>query len=77
MTERSHRYKDNTDIEFYVCWGALYCRPISFPSLAVDGGHREVVQLLVSRGAEVTGVHTACRWTCLHHAVYKVTLKVQ
>ncbi|CAL8304538.1 unnamed protein product [Lota lota] len=38
---------------------------------AVDGGHKEIVRLLVSKGAEVNGSYTACRWTCLHCAVYK------
>uniref|UniRef100_UPI003AAF7AF5 ankyrin repeat and SOCS box protein 3 isoform X1 n=1 Tax=Centroberyx gerrardi TaxID=166262 RepID=UPI003AAF7AF5 len=38
---------------------------------AVDGGHKEIVELLVSKGAEVNGTHTASCWTCLHQAVYK------
>lgn len=42
-----------------------------FPT-AVDGGYKEVVELLVSKGAEVNRTHTASCWTCLHQAVYKV-----
>lgn len=42
-----------------------------FPT-AVDGGYKEVVELLVTKGAEVNRTHTASCWTCLHQAVYKV-----
>ncbi|XP_037318788.2 ankyrin repeat and SOCS box protein 3 [Pungitius pungitius] len=38
---------------------------------AVDGGHREVVELLLGNGAEANRTHTASCWTCLHQAVYK------
>lgn len=39
---------------------------------AVDLGHKEVVELLVSKGAEVNGAHLVLGWSCLHQAVYKV-----
>lgn len=43
-----------------------------FASPAVDGGYKEIVELLVRKGAEVNRTHTASCWTCLHQAVYKV-----
>lgn len=39
---------------------------------AVNGGYKEIVELLVRNGAEVNRTHTASCWTCLHQAVYKV-----
>lgn len=47
---------------------ACYC----FPT-AVNGGYKDIVELLVRNGAEVSRTHTASCWTCLHQAVYKVT----
>lgn len=44
---------------------------------AVDGGYKEVVELLVSKGAEVNRTHTASCWTCLHQAVYKVITELK
>ncbi|XP_029954855.1 ankyrin repeat and SOCS box protein 3 isoform X2 [Salarias fasciatus] len=44
---------------------------LSCPLYAVDNGHREVVELLLGKGAEVNRAHTASCWTCLHQAVYK------
>ncbi|KAM8837805.1 ankyrin repeat and SOCS box protein 3 isoform 2-T2 [Spinachia spinachia] len=38
---------------------------------AVDGGHSEVVELLLSKGAAANRTHTASCWSCLHQAVYK------
>lgn len=44
-----------------------------FPLLsAVEGGFEKIVELLVRKGAEVNGIHTASCWSCLHQAVYKV-----
>ncbi|XP_056153429.1 ankyrin repeat and SOCS box protein 3-like isoform X2 [Lampris incognitus] len=43
---------------------------------AVDGGHKEIVEYLVSKGAEVNGTHTASCWTCLHQAVYKGYIEI-
>ena len=39
--------------------------------VAVDCGHTDIVELLVRKGAEVNGTHTASCWTCLHQAAYK------
>ncbi|XP_028332223.1 ankyrin repeat and SOCS box protein 3 isoform X2 [Gouania willdenowi] len=38
---------------------------------AVDNGHKDVVELLVRKGAELNRTHTHSCWTCLHQAVYK------
>ncbi|XP_027033585.2 LOW QUALITY PROTEIN: ankyrin repeat and SOCS box protein 3 [Tachysurus fulvidraco] len=38
---------------------------------AVDSGHKEVVELLVSEGAEVNRRYYISSWSCLHQAVYK------
>lgn len=43
-----------------------------FLFLAVDGGHKDVVELLVENGAEVNGTYSVSGWSCLHQAVYKV-----
>jgi len=43
-----------------------------FISLAVDGGYKSVVELLVRCGAEVNGTRSVSGWSCLHQAVYKV-----
>lgn len=40
---------------------------------AVDGGNKDVIELLVRNGAEVNGTHSLSGWSCLHQAVYKVT----
>lgn len=40
--------------------------------LAVDGGYKNVVELLIRNGAEVNGTHSVSGWSCLHQAVYKV-----
>lgn len=50
---------------------ACYC----FPT-AVDGGYKDIVELLVRQGAEVDGTHTASCWTCLHQAVYEVMTQI-
>lgn len=50
---------------------ACYC----FPT-AVDGGYKDIVELLLRHGAEVNGTHTASCWTCLHQAVYEVTTQI-
>lgn len=42
---------------------------------AVNGGYKEIVELLVRNGAEVNKTHTASCWTCLHQAVYEVITK--
>lgn len=39
---------------------------------AVDGGYKDVVELLVQNGAEVNGTHSVSGWSCLHQAVFKV-----
>ncbi|KAM4623963.1 ankyrin repeat and SOCS box protein 3 isoform 3-T4 [Polymixia lowei] len=49
----------------------LSMQSLDYSSIAVDGGHKEIVELLVSKGAEVNRTHTASCWTCLHQAVYK------
>lgn len=56
-------------------WMTSFC--IFFPLAAVDGGFEEIVELLVGKGAEVNGTHTASCWTCLHQAVYKVMKEAQ
>ncbi|XP_054624477.1 ankyrin repeat and SOCS box protein 3-like isoform X2 [Dunckerocampus dactyliophorus] len=38
---------------------------------AVSGDHQDVVRLLLAKGAEVNGTHTASCWTSLHQAVYQ------
>ncbi len=43
-----------------------------FLFLAVDGGHKDMVELLVENGAEVNGTYSVSGWSCLHQAVYKV-----
>lgn len=43
-----------------------------FLFLAVDGGHNDMVELLVENGAEVNGTYSVSGWSCLHQAVYKV-----
>lgn len=50
---------------------------IFLPLSAVDGGFGEIVELLVRKGAEINGTHTASCWTCLHQAVYKVIKEAQ
>ncbi|XP_054623108.1 ankyrin repeat and SOCS box protein 3-like isoform X2 [Dunckerocampus dactyliophorus] len=37
---------------------------------AVRSNHKDVVQLLVTKGAKVKATHTASCWTCLHVAVH-------
>uniref|UniRef100_A0A3Q0T2D8 Ankyrin repeat and SOCS box containing 3 n=1 Tax=Amphilophus citrinellus TaxID=61819 RepID=A0A3Q0T2D8_AMPCI len=44
---------------------------LSCPLYEVNNGHTDVVELLVSEGAEVNRMHTESCWTCLHQAVYK------
>lgn len=46
--------------------------PATVSLTAVNGGHKEIVELLVRNGAEVNRTHTASCWTCLHQAVYGV-----
>lgn len=41
-------------------------------SIAVDGGHQEVVKVLIQHGAEVNGQRSVSGWSCLHQAAYRV-----
>lgn len=43
---------------------------------AVSHGHTDVVELLVSKGAEVNRMHSVSGWTCLHQAAYKVGISI-
>ncbi|XP_051928654.1 ankyrin repeat and SOCS box protein 3 [Hippocampus zosterae] len=38
---------------------------------AVSNGHKDVVELLMAKGAQLNRSHTASCWTCLHLAVYQ------
>nr|XP_057921882.1 ankyrin repeat and SOCS box protein 3 isoform X2 [Doryrhamphus excisus] len=53
------------------CTNDLSCPLYAGKTAAVSGDHKDVVQLLLAKGAEVNGTHTASCWTCLHQAVYQ------
>lgn len=65
----------SSQIMFTMCIFPLWSLVIYlffFFFLAVDGGYKNVVELLVRNGAEVNGTHSVSGWSCLHQAVYKV-----